>query len=391
MFAVYVRRASAKEENTPMSKNSPAVLVSGGVAVHEIQQIVVPRDDPKRLEQTALLRNLRAEVQDLAQVLDQIGAGATSLKLQAGYLQKTLADLGEIKDKLSGDDATRHIINVLEQIDHSPLLTDPTGEISPEDQTTQRALLVEQIHKLEYWIGVLTIPERLNAWLAQSKPGYYVPFHRVFEDEVPVQADRQRILDLLAWSPRAIQGGVVDTVSGLIYRYAEDRMERLRSLGWLAAAVLASILSILVIAGLYGATIATVDPATGMPLLDESDWWERTIRLIPWFIVGWLAVLVGVAAHVGVDTAKRKRATGLPAMMPVSEFPLILNSRSGEFVWKLILAVMGFSGLVFTLGVENVNILVFNSFLVGYSLDSFVDLLGTTVDQHVTALHTKLG
>jgi hypothetical protein len=71
-------------------------------------------------------------------------------------------------------------------------------------------------------IGAETIPSRLNDWLQKAQPGYYVPFHLVFEDEIPVPEDRLRLLNTLSWSPRVIQGGVVDAANGLIYRYESN-------------------------------------------------------------------------------------------------------------------------------------------------------------------------
>lgn len=59
--------------------------------------------------------------------------------------------------------------------------------------------------KLVFQIGLLTVPARLNRWLNQARIGYYVPFHEVFNDELPSYADRVRILKFLSWSPRTIK------------------------------------------------------------------------------------------------------------------------------------------------------------------------------------------
>lgn len=43
-------------------------------------------------------------------------------------------------------------------------------------------------------------------------PGYYMPFHEVFADDLPNPEDRDRLLKMIALTPRLTPGGFVDTV-----------------------------------------------------------------------------------------------------------------------------------------------------------------------------------
>jgi len=100
-------------------------------------------------------------------------------------------------------------------------------------------------------------------------------------------------------------------------------------------------------------------------------------------LFGWLALLVGLIAHIGIGTIKRQRERGgLPELFAPSDVLIIINTRLGQILLKLFIALIGFFALVFASGVNNVP--VFNSFLVGYSLDSFVEMFGSTLEQRAT-------
>jgi len=256
--------------------------------------------------------------------------------------------------------------NIWEQMSACPLLIDPEGEFDAQEQLHHLNMLDAQCGKLVFQVGVLTIPARLKRWLAGARPGYYVPFHSVFDDELPEWEDRVRLLNYLAWSPELIQGGLVDAANGLIYRYARSSTARL--------------VSFLLLVVAFGVAIGIVIGACYLPI----EGWPVKPRHLPMFLVGWGAVLSGVVVHVGVGAVKRRQAQGgRPPIIAVGDLPLLINAKAGQLLLKLLLTLVGFFGLVFTAGVDNVTPL--NTFLVGYSLDSVVEVFSASIEQQATA------
>jgi hypothetical protein len=306
-----------------------------------------PGTDGPRMDR---LRELRAEAQDLHSVLEKVRKGETTIKLNADYIRKTQEDLAKLVSQIQDGDTIRHLLNVYEQMIQNPLFADPGIELGAQEQLHALSLLEEQIRKIEFHVGILTIPARLNEWLAQARPGYYIPFNAVFEDEVPEAEDRARILSYLVWSPKPIKGGIVDAANGLIYRYSENPWARL--------------MNIMLIAGALSAFTAII---VGACYLRVPGW-----PIQPQYL---------------------SSQGSLPPIASLGELPLILDARSGQIILKLLLALIGFFGLAFSSGLENVTPL--NSFLVGYSLDSVVEIFGTGIEQRVAsqaaALKKQLG
>ena len=311
------------------------------------------------------LRALRAEVQDLRALLARVQAGETDIRANSAYIQRTMDDLTELADQVTDGDTIRHLHNIVEQMETNPIIADPETELPAQEQLHAINLLTNQIRKIEYYVGVLTIPGRVNDWLAQARPGYYFPFHVVFEDEVPVREDRERILDYLTWSPKALDGGLVDATQGLIYRYAKEPRVRLRSFLLLLGTLILSVL--LVIGAVY---------------LDVAGWPIERSHLST-MLIGWAAVLIGTIAHVGIGSVKRQDTrAGLPPIASVNDLPLVIDARAGQILVKLLIAVIGFFGLIFSAGVDNVTPI--NAFLTGYSLDSFIEVFGVGLEQQTT-------
>jgi hypothetical protein len=69
---------------------------------------------------------------------------------------------------------------VWEQISQNKVLTDPKAKLDQQDFMRCSDLLLEQTKKMVFTIGYLTIPARINDWLAKARHDYNVPFHFVF-------------------------------------------------------------------------------------------------------------------------------------------------------------------------------------------------------------------
>jgi hypothetical protein len=308
------------------------------------------------------LRELSAEMLDLKMVLIKVQQGDASLASFAPYVNRTISDVDELISSLKDGDTIRHILNTWEQMKANPLIQAPDGDHDAQEQLQNIKILDELIDKVVYLCGTLTIPTRLNEWLKTTRPGYYIPFSTVFEDELPNPADRQRLLNFLAWAPTVIENGIVDLDAGLIYRYSNQKKERLLSMLYVALAFV--VFSGLVIGSCY----------LGLPS------WPLSSNNLTVMISGWLALLVGIIVHIGIGSIKRARErAGLPSILAFGEIQFQINARAGQIILKLFIALVGFFGLILASGIDNVSLL--NSFLVGYSLDSFVEMFGSNLEQ----------
>jgi hypothetical protein len=313
-----------------------------------------------------LLRELRIEIQDIQAVLGRIRRGEASLSTYYHYFARKLEEIGELQGRIKDGESVRHIQNVWEQIAACPLLVEQVPPFPSEVQLRYLNELETQCRSIVLQIGIITIPSRLNEWLVKARPGYYIPFHSVFDDELPVYEDRVRVLNYLAWAPETVSGGIVDASTGLIYRYSSRVGAQLVSL-------------VLAVAGFAAATAlvvgASIVPLPGWPF-GEAD--------LPKLLTGWLAVLAGIVIHIAVSTAKRMQAqSGLPPVIAVGDTLLLIDAKVGEILLKLVLALFGFFGFVLASGVANVSLL--SAFLVGYSLDSVVGLFSTSIEERAAA------
>lgn len=242
-----------------------------------------PFDDLNELttEQIDALRDLRAEAQSLKIVIDNAKVGAYDVKTYEQFIFKTYDDMGKrclilratnMRDKEHGkikSDSISAILNRWEYLVvavpalfHRPVpmatYHDWIGSGSPpdpfsaasapaaEDEESRQRLKLRQLaenddalHYIIMMVGYLTIPERINRWLARNEDEDVISFHRIFEDELPDEADRIRVLGLLASSPKRIAQGILDPVTGLIYRCPKPwSFKQLELLGGIVLAAL---------------------------------------------------------------------------------------------------------------------------------------------------------
>jgi hypothetical protein len=319
----------------------------------------------------SMLRLLRAEVQDLSAVLEQIRRGEAPMARFTEYIADTREQVRSIiVDIRSTDDCVRRIQNAWEQLETCALIRDPETVQDAQLQIQCINLLQTQCRQIIYWCSYRTIPNRLSSWLRDTQPGFAIPFHTVFEDELPEPEDRQRILNYLALAPNVLKahGGMVDPDAGLIYRYEPDPWKRLGSLALVAIAMIAAT------AAIVGANIAVPAPAG-----------EGGARIL---LIGWIAVLAGTLVHIGVGTAKRARTAGNPVILPVRRFTIMVNAREGFILLRIFMALLGYLAYAYGTGMAEglpLQSYMFSAFLVGYSLDSVVELFGAGLDQRAAA------
>ena len=331
------------------------------------------------------LSEIQAELEDLHTILNSIRKGQTIIPTYSEYIETTKTNLRDLMavinstqppDEIKNDIHTiRHLNNAWEQMQVSPLLDKPEGSYDVQQQLHYLDLLDEQTHTFIYQIGLLTIPHQINDWLRITGPGYYIPFHEVFAGDLPSVEDRDRMLKYIALTPHLTPGGFVDIESGRIYRYSTNRWRRMLSLAMLVVGL--------------GIATGIVAAACYLGMLDSN--WPLKPDDLTKMLVAWAAVLIGMGVHVVVGSAKRsKTQNGMPSVL--MDLILIIDARFGEIVMKLILGLIGLFGLVIIStskmpipGIpEQVSALMqvtpLNAFLVGYSLDSILELFGTSLE-----------
>jgi hypothetical protein len=326
-----------------------------------------PGDDSlKDRERNQRLREVRDEVQHLRNLFESVRKGETTMGDLGDYLERARVEIDALMKAIPGADPVRRVASTWDQVQASALIQNPRAALDAQTQLHHLNMIDALCKKLVFQVGQITIPERVNEWLRLARPGYYIPFHTVFEDELPDSEDRVKVLNYLAWAPKVLEGGLVNVEGGLIYRYSPEPAQRL-----------------LTLAGAVLAFLGALSLVVGACYLPIPDWpLQRTHLAI--MLIGWVAVLIGVIVHVGVATAKRAQAEGgRPPIIAPEDALLWINARFGNIVLKMLMALIGFFALAFTAGVDKVT--PFSMFLVGYSLDSVVEVFGASLEQRASA------
>ncbi len=355
--------ASAEAQAAPRGEGSPA-------RTRRAKPLPSPAADTH-----APLRQLRAEIEDLAATMNWIRNGEATLLANVPYIENTRVDIEALIAIIAvadyGDDNSenlRHILNVWEQMKANPLIAMPKAEDTypPAEQLRHYALLGELTRRMAVFIGSITIPDELNAQLDATRVGHYIPFHLVFQDELPDVKDRDRLLAVMRTQPKKLPAGQIDIDSGLVYRCASRARDRF--LSWLEP---------------IGALALATGLVVFLPRLPVDGWPLNEANQAA-LLIGWVALLLGLIAHVGIETAKNARSNrGLPPILAIGDLSFTVSARGGQFALKIGLALIGLFGFVFSSSVANLTPVT--AFLVGYSLDSFVGIFGSSLDQAVAA------
>ena len=322
--------------------------------------------DEEELQRSEDLRKLSAEMLDLQDILNKVIAGDTSLPVFADYITRKVASVTVLTQEMDGlgvkmdnEDMLQHILNAWDKIKAFSVISGPATPPDAQQQLHELTLVSSLIDTIVYQCGYMTIPTRLSRWLKETRPGYYIPFHEVFKDEVPNAEDRDRLLRFMAWSPAEFKDGYVDVDAGLVYKYSRNPIERVLSLVYM-------LLAFLITTGIVIWSCTANLP--GWPLKPEH---------IGLLLPGWIFLLVGVVVHIGIGHIKDSRKQGLPALFAPGDIFFIINARLSQIVLKLFIALIGLFGLVMTNGISQFTL--FSAFLVGYSLDSFVEMFGSSL------------
>ena len=352
---------------TPQSKPTNATDTPPEIAFPS-----APVEKPRTGEQlNAALRLLRTEVQDLQTlVFEKVRTGATTLAEQSAYIKKTVSDISKLVREIEDwddDDSVRHVLNVWEDMSRSPLLTlaTPPAAALGQEQLHQLALLQEQVKEISFTVGCLTIPHRINDWLKKVPPGHYLPFHLLVRDELPDEQDRTYVLNMMAWAPDAMKSALIDPVRGLVYRFEPNAKKRVHALFWICCLLL----------GLSGAVwYAGHTRVLGMPPSAQM-------------LALWASTLIGVFVHNIISGVKRSQATGQPGGLPLNELSKYVSARQSDFTSKLLTSCIALFGAVIS---QPNQITVSSAFLVGYGLDSVLEVFGASLEQRAATQASAL-
>ncbi|GAC1542899.1 MAG: hypothetical protein NVS2B7_16300 [Herpetosiphon sp.] len=354
----------------------------------------VPAPEP---DLHAVLACLRAALQDMNGLLDRVRHGEVDIQSLVPSIMPLAGRIGALDKRLDGLTADAitallandgqhdvaalretifHIHDFIEQLLHCPLLQTPDGTTITAEKQLHWLNQAEDLYcKLLYRIGLYTIPLQINSWLAQEYPGYVVPFHKAFEKDLPLAADRQQLLSQLMLTPKAIKGGIVDPGAGIIYRYSASWLKQ----GLTALAVVGAYVGV-------GAGLAAVQQDNATAYFGASGGALLPGQGTTPLVLLWVMILAGVMFHVVISTAKRMQSQpdNPPIFAMGTIFPMI-SAKIGRILFKLVMTLVALFGLVFSLGSGSGDLTLLNALLAGYSLDSVVELFGTSMESQASA------
>jgi hypothetical protein len=93
-----------------------------------------------------------------------------------------------------------------------------------------------------------------------------------------------------------------------------------------------------------------------------------------------------MVVHLIVSITKRQRAQGSrPAILAIGDIPIMVSAKEGQLLMKWALSLIVLVVGAYTLGGSSFAIEPFTAFLLGYSLDSVVGLVGDSLDKQADA------
>jgi hypothetical protein len=311
------------------------------------------------------LRATRANTQALQTSVARLrgsGAGFDRVLADERMLwdeNETEADQGMAQARLSADQGGAGDNQILDELELSrdalhradtywqTFIKKPPAD--PLERVTRLDEVANELHSMVAIFGYSTAPDRVRAYLAELRIGGAFDFNEAFKDEIPEKEDRDAILRYLKDSPKACDG-VVDVGAGLIYRISPRRSAQLLTYATTAA---------IAVLGLVGTAFICS--------LNQSPFLASRANELA---VAYVAVAVGVVAHIGVDLYKQSRSdSGRGDMTAVDDLVLWGHAHQTQMFTTAFSVWAGLAALAFIFAkVEPAT-----AFIAGYGLDSFLD------------------
>ncbi len=232
---------------------------------------------------------------------------------------------------------------------------------------------VRDIDELIYQTALLTIPQRLNYQLEQIRIGQALDFHNAFKSEIPNDESRQKVLDYLAARPVLVENGIVDARQGVVFHASADFARRRLSYLFITLTIV------------IGALIAIAIGEVGQ-LLNLEEWIVPQGETANLFIA-YLFVIIGAVVHIGIDGIKQARANDpKSSFLAIDDWFTWIHIHERGIIMGIVSMWIGFLGLVFLTQSANWQ----TAFLVGYSLDSFVDIFLQRFNTNITSKSSRV-
>lgn len=237
-------------------------------------------------------------------------------------------------------------------------------------------------------INKLTIPDRVREHLQTLYPGQELDFMDNFGNELCTKDHAGPILEWIAAHPECING-VVDTANGRIYKVDERKSRQLMSI--LVAVAICAVGVLVALALPWVLATAQYPLSISVPNMTIANQSVRSIDFatadpvglagVPFFLATcFLMVVSGGLAHLLVGGVKQARS-GTGTVLAVEGWIRWFHIREIKNWAATLTLIIGFLGMVFVLKTADFA----TAFLVGYSIDSVVDLFLARFDVAVTA------
>lgn len=318
----------------------------------------------ERLEK---MRRVSEEIRGLQQILRPIAEGRTTLDRAADHIERVVPRVTNALEKIDprkpGEAEAVAQARIQWEIARvSPVLARPHDALGADVLLPEVAHVLDHTDEMLFVLARVTVPPRVKRWLSGTVPHHYVPFHDVFEDELPRRDQRERLLHYMAHNAAGLDNGIISPNAGLIYRHSGGHVLR----SWATVLLLAALAGAIGFLLLHGSV-----PFVGWELaflLPRDPAGQATLYLLPW-----LGILGGVAIHAIVEAEKRSLNKGRPPLFSFALFPRWIDALAGVIIYRGLLSLVALVGM-FAFPADAATPLT--AFFVGYSLDSFVGLFG---------------
>lgn len=337
-----------------------------------------------------LVRDIRAEAQNIVRALDRVRAALalTDPDAQASELKKALVGSRRIVDE-NAPIVEERFRALRDLVDSSPTVYDQAGDAitglenswrefydavtwaadaSAIDITERLARIDKHLGAIEWQAAVVTVPNRVRQHLKTKRVGGQLRFHDAFRDEIEDEAQRVEVLRYLQQHAASFSG-VVDVPSGVIYRIAPK--VRRRVLSWVALLALATVIAYVFVYLL----------CNGFPLIKLSFGGIAGLapERFPELMGAWWALLFGAVAHLIVEAIKQGQRSDSESFRALEDWFVWVHVRETSLIVGILSLYVILVGLA--LFSPDVNSLTFlAAFGAGYSFDSILGLFITRFD-----------
>ena len=348
----------------------------------------------------ALLRAARVEINEALHTIRRHLAGEIDIRKHLPELVKTKSEIDNYLDKQlkkwcaecapCEQDTYQEIINLWQQCAYSGLFSagtvDPDGgkqngkpdngaaDVAEKQQAWLKELnfLRDRLEEIVYLIAYVTMPERLQDWVDGTRPGYALPIHKIFEDEIASSEKRTQIINLMSLEPLNLKGALIDPIRGVALCYPRGFMNQLARF----------VLVVALLAVSFVAVFHMVDTMRdiGLSWLGISK--PEEILSSHALMFCWLALLLGMVIHLLVGGAKIKTNEFWQFPMPLGNWWFYISARTSVLLYKIVLALVVFVAMFISAKGE---IKLLDAFLIGYSFDSVIEILTASIDKQAAA------